>query len=117
MLKEVIELINLLVGRYDIDGDRVSLTKETVLKRKEMKDPYASDYERVKVLIDRLLSYTDIAIDGKELVINAQILKMSGLSLSKISFEEKLVQDLEKFDLTDQKLKLATQTKINTGKF
>ena len=117
VLKEVIDLINLLVDKYNIADDRDALTKEIVLKRKEMKNTYASDYERSKVLIDRLLSYTDVAIDGKELVINAQILKLSGLSLSKISFEEKLVQDLEKFDLTDQKLKLATQTKINIGKF
>ena len=117
VLKELISLINLLVERYDIAGDAANLTKEIVLKRKEMKKSYSADYERIKVLIDRLLSFTDVVLDGKEVVINAQILKLSGLTESKLAFEEKLIQDLERFDLTDEKLKLATQTKVNIGKF
>ena len=117
VLSEVISLINLLVERYDTADDEVSLTKEGVLQRKEMKDTYASDYERIKVLVDRLLEFTDVHVDGKEVVINAQIVKLSGLTSSKIAFEEKLIKDLELFDLTDQKLRLATQKKVDIGRF
>ena len=117
VLKEVIDLINILVVRYDISKDGEILTEDIVLKRKEMKHAYAADYDRIKVLIDRLLSFTDVVVDGKEVVINAQIVKVSGLTSSKLAFEEKLIQDLETFDLTDEKLRLATQSKVNIGHF
>ena len=39
------------------------------------------------------------------------------LEESKAKFEEKLQEDIEKFDLSDQKMKLATQTTVDIGKF
>ena len=68
-------------------------------------------------MLDRLLNYTDVHYDGKELVINAQVLKIEKLGEMKENFEEKLRVDLDKHDLSDEKLKLATLTKIDIGKF
>ena len=98
VLKEAVDLINHLVKKCDTSKDETLLTKDVVLTRKEMEDSYALNFERAKVLVDRLLDYTDVIVEGKELVINAQILKLSGLNSSKAAFEEKLVQDLDKYD-------------------
>ena len=87
------------------------------MKRKESKAGYASQVQHVKLLVDRLLNYTDIDFDGKKLVINAQIMKASKLEKMKEIFEDKLRIDLENYDLSDEKLKLATLTKVNIGKF
>ena len=117
ILEETVTLINQLTRIYDTSNDDTDLTKEKVIRRKEMKESYASDHARIKVLMDKLLDFTDVVIDGKEKVINSQLDKLSKLNICKMDFEEKLRFDLENFDLTDEKLKLATQTKVNIGKF
>ena len=116
ILEEVVNTINNLNVKYDTSKDD-GITCDEILKRKEMKGKYASELDRLKLLIDRLLDYTDVQYDSKELIINDQLLKVARLDELRECFEDKLRMDLEQYDLSDQKLKLATLTKIDIGKF
>ena len=97
--------------------DEGRLTSEMVLERKEMKGNFAADLARLRVLVDRVLNYTDVQFVGKETLLNNHLANINKLEGMKLEFELKLHADLENFDLTDQKLKLATQTKVDIGKF
>ena len=117
MLDEIKTISSNLVDSYDISDDDDSLTTEKVSNRKENKSRYASDVQRVRQLYDRLLGYTDVALKDKEEVLQNQKTKLESLELLKEKFESKLIKDLDEFDLTDQKMKLAVQAKTDIGKF
>ena len=57
IITEIIALSGGCEQFYKIDDDR-NLTIEKLLKRKKMKSSYASDLARLRVLVDRVLSYT-----------------------------------------------------------
>ena len=117
MLHEIKTISCNLVDSYDISDDDDLLTTEMVTNRKENKNRYAADVQRVRQLYDRLLGYTDVVIEEKEKVLQDQKTKLESLESLKEKFESKLLKDLEEFDLTDQKMKLAVQAKTDIGKF
>ena len=116
VLDEIVIIGDSLNNKYDISDDE-NITVDIILKRKEMKEKYASERDRLKTLVDRLLDFTDVQFHGKQLVINAQLLKVKRVDELRDEFEDKLLMDLELYDLTDQKLKLATLTTIDIGRF
>ena len=116
VLREIVAIVANLNEKYDIhDDEGISIAK--ILKRKEMKEKYAAEHDRLRTLIDRLLDFTDVLFDGKELIINAQLMKIQQIDVMREEFEDKLRIDLDLYDLTDQKMKLATHTTIDIGKF
>ena len=117
MIEEVISLSGSLQRKYDIRADSTTLTAEVVSKRKTLKTAYASEYSRLVSLVDRLLQYTDVQFAGKESLLNQKLQAVTDIEHLKRTFEDKLCSDLEYFDLSDQKLKLATLTKVDIGKF
>ena len=117
IVEEVIGLIGGLRARYNIKDDDRTLTAEIVQKRKEMKSSYVTDYNRLVLLMDRILQYTDVQFQGKETMLNNYLASVSRIEDSKAEFEAKLYLDIERFDLSDQKVKLAANTKVDIGKF
>ena len=118
--KIITEIIGLSGGCeqfYRLDDRNANLTAEKLLKRKEMKSSFASDLARLRVLVDRVLNYTDVQFQGKAELLDSHLENINRLEGMKLEFEMKLHVDLENYDLTDQKLKLATQTKVDIGKF
>ena len=116
VLNEIVSIVGNLNEKYDIQDDEgIFIAK--ILKRKEMKEKYAAEHDRLRTLIDRLLDFTDVLFDGKDLVINAQLRKIKQINEMREEFEDKLRMDLDLYDLTDQKMKLATHTTIDIGKF
>ena len=113
---EVISLLGSLDHKYDISRDH-NISPETVLKRKELKNSYSAEYNRLVLLMDRILQYTDVQFLGKDTMLNNHLESQVRIENKKSAFEEKLCLDIERFDLTEQKLKLATQTKVDIGKF
>ena len=116
MITEIIGLSGACEQFYKVTDER-NLTSEMVLKRKEMKGNFAADLARLRVLVDRVLNYTDVQFVGKETLLNSHLANINKLEGMKFEFELKLHADLENFDLTDQKLKLGTLTKVDIGKF
>ena len=110
-------ITNTLFVGYDISADDDTLSHEVILKRKDMKSSYAVEFDRGKVLLDRLLDFTDVDFVGKDLVLKTNVDNVGKLDKLKIQFEEKLHQDLEENDLTDQKMMLATKTEVDIGEF
>ena len=117
IVSEISTLTSKLRKCYDIDYDEDEMDSSIVIRRKEETASYASDLGRVKTLVDRLLTYTDVMFEDKEEEINRQYVNMMDVSEMKVAFESKLRIDLEKYDLTDQKLKLSTMVKVDIGKF
>ena len=106
-----------LRNSYDTSYDDDDIAQEIILKRKDMKASYAVEYDRTKVLLDRLLDFADVDFVGKDVVLNMHVDAVALLDKLKIEFEGKLHKDLETHDLTDQKMRLATLTKVDIGKF
>ena len=117
MLSEIGTITASLIDKYNIHDDEEEIDSNMILKRKENKSNYAADVQRVKLLVDRLLNYTDIVFEGKDEVLQNHYKKLNALEKMKVEFEEKLRLDLEEYDLSDRKLKLAAVTKVNIGKF
>ena len=111
---EVENICDSLKEKYNSNEE---VTREEILKHKEIKVNGAAEFARLKIQVDRLLDYTDVQFDNKELMIETVLQAVSRIERYKKLFEEKLHIDLEKYDLTDQKMKLATLTKIDIGKF
>ena len=118
MITEIIALTGVCEKFYAIENDNErTLTSDLVLERKMMKASFASDLGRLRTLIDRTLNYADVQFNGKEVLLNGHLANINKLERMKVEFEVKLHSDLERFDLTDQKLKLATLTKVDIGKY
>ena len=115
-ITEMVAIIGNLTTKYNVRRD-LNITSDIVLKRKEMKSSYATEFDRLKHLVDRVLDCSDVVFIGKETLLNTNLQKVVELETLKMEFEEKLQKDLEDFDLTDQKMKLATLTKVDIGKF
>ena len=115
-LDEFVTNVDSLIDKYDVTDDE-NITTDTILKRKDVKDRYTSERHRLRTLLDKLLDFSDVQFQGKELLLNAQIAKLKTVDALKEAFEDKLRMDLEMYDLTDQKLRLATLTKVDIGKF
>ena len=110
------ELKYLRVNIVKVNSE-LRLFVDIVLKRKEMKNSYSVEFNRLVLLMDRLLQYTDVQFPGKDTMLNNQFESQARIEVKKLKFEEKLCEDIEKFDLSDQKLRLATQTNVDIGKF
>ena len=102
-----------LIHSYDVTKDNDNIADYIVLKRKEMKATYSADFERMKMLLDRLFEFTDVVFADKEKVINYYVQRINDLQKLKYAFENKLIADLETNDLTEQKMKYAHSTKFN----
>ena len=72
MLTEISSLTGSLNEKYDIEHDQ-NISREVILMRKEMKSSYAAEFDRVKTLFDRILEYTDVQFEDKEMLLNAHL--------------------------------------------
>ena len=110
-------LLNNLQKKYDLSSDDDNLSPEIVLKRKELRKTYTDDFCRLKGISDRLLEYTDVLYEGKNDSLSSHLQSIVSLEEAREKFEEKLQVDIETYDLSDQKMKLATKTTVDIGKF
>ena len=117
IIVEITALVKTLTANYDTKYDADVMSREVVLERKEMKSSFASELLRLKSLSDRVLNYTDVQFENKDKWLNSLLNKILKIGESKEVFERKLLKDIENLDLSDQMLQLATNSKLNIGKF
>ena len=118
VVSEITSLSKTLTSKYDVSKDtEVNTTRAVILERKELKASHAVEHTRLRSLCDRIIHYTDVHFDKKDELLSTLLKKAQKLDELKELFEVKLHQDIEKLDLSDQMLQLATQTSVDIGKF
>ena len=113
---EVNNLISQLEKKFCLpDVDEV-LSCEEILKKKDGLPGLAADFKRLQTLMDKSLTYTDVSFENKELTLNNLIKEISAIERMKKNYEDDIRSRIEDNDLTEQKIKLSTLTKIDIGK-
>ena len=103
--------------KEEYSSSRDNLTKQEVKRRKEGKKNLASEFALMQQMSEKLNSCADVTFSEKEGIID-NIFKSTGiLDLAKKNYEQHLHDDIELFDLTEEKIKRADLTKIEIGKF
>ena len=114
MVKEINGMYVRLYAAYT--AKPVNLSRDEMLKRKEDKPILASEFDRFRERVDKLVS-TDIFFEQKEKIIEEVVHLLSMLETNKFAYEKKVYDDLVANDLTDDKRKLAELTTIDIGYF
>ncbi len=114
MVKEINGMYVRLYAAYT--AKPVNLSRDEMLKRKEDKPILASEFDRFRERVDKLVS-TDIFFEQKEKIIEEVVHLLSMLEANKFAYEKKVYDDLVANDLTDDKRKLAELTTIDIGYF
>ena len=101
----------------EYSSSRENLTRQEVKRRKEEKKNLASEFALMQQMSEKLNNCADVTFQEKEGIIDTIFKTIIILDLSKKNYENNLREDIEQFDLTEEKIKRADLTKIEIGKF